>query len=195
MAKMRVSRVLRVLLVLSALRAPCVMRCVAFFCFPKSAENHRLLLIFTWNVHFQRSEIGGLSPFNSSVHQRFCVFSDLIGRWSSLLRACVRAWWSQICCNFQWVLVIVRDVEKESEIESEGLQKKGIFFQKTRFCNCKNGKKCVCRACCVCCVRCVRCVRYLYGCFQLFCNHVRLYLFCDMFHYSDFFGSFSWGSI
>ena len=39
----------------------------------------------------------------------------------------------KICCNFQWVLVVVRDVEKESEIESEGLQKKGIFFSKNAF--------------------------------------------------------------
>ena len=31
--------------------------------------------------------------------------------------------------------------KKESEIESEGLQKKGNFFQKNAFCNCKNGKK------------------------------------------------------
>ena len=39
----------------------------------------------------------------------------------------------KICCNFQWVLVVVRDVEKESEIESEGLQKKAFFFQKRVF--------------------------------------------------------------
>ena len=44
------------------------------------------------------------------------------------------------CCNFQWVLGVLRDVEKESEIESEGLQKKA-FFSKNAFCSCKNGKK------------------------------------------------------
>ena len=39
----------------------------------------------------------------------------------------------KICCNFQWVLVVVRDVEKASEIESEGLQKKAFFFTKHGF--------------------------------------------------------------
>ena len=53
---------------------------------PKSAENRRLLLIFTWNVHFQRSEIGGLSPFNSSVHHG-------IGPWGAVE--------SRETCNFQ----------------------------------------------------------------------------------------------
>ena len=55
-------------------RIACVACCAACFCCPKSAENRRLLLIFTRNVHFQRSEIGGLSLFNSSVHQRFFEF-------------------------------------------------------------------------------------------------------------------------
>ena len=39
------------------------------------------------------------------------------------------------------MLVVVRDVEKESEIESEGLQKKGNFFQKTRSAIAKMAKK------------------------------------------------------
>ena len=75
------------------------------------------------------------------------------------------------CCNFQWVLVVVRDVEKESGIESEGWQKKANFFQKTRFCIYKNCKNCVRRACCACCVcyvRCVRCVRYGFSGLHLF---------------------------
>ena len=56
------------------------------------------------------------------------------------------------------MLVVVRDVEKESEIESEGLQKKAIFFQKTRFCIYKNCKNCV-RALCA--LRALRALRVL----------------------------------
>ena len=92
----------------------CVACCVACFCCPKSAENRRLLLIFTWNVHFQRSEIGGLSPFNSSVHHgigRFgirisyekCHFQSL--KWVGSVSK--RALWlkdevlkSIVCCLF-----------------------------------------------------------------------------------------------
>ena len=39
------------------------------------------------------------------------------------------------------MLVVVRDVEKESEIESEGSLKKAFFFSENAFCSCKNGKK------------------------------------------------------
>ena len=31
----------------------------------------------------------------------------------------------------------------------------------------------------------------VFGCFQLFCNHVQLNLFCDTLYFSDFFCSFS----
>ena len=65
---------------------------------------------------------------------RFFCFKHFFRSWSTCGNL-------KICCNFQWVLVVVRDVEKESEIESEGLQKKGIFFKKTRFWNCKNVEK------------------------------------------------------
>lgn len=54
------------------------------------------------------------------------------------------------------MLVVVRDVEKESEIESEGLQKKGNFFQKTRFAIAKMAEN-ACFAC-VTLVFCVLCV-------------------------------------
>ena len=113
------------------------------------------------------------------------------------------------CCNFQWVLVVVRDVEKESEIESEGSLKKAFFFQKTRFAVAKMAKKCVfcvfcvCRACCACCVRSMRFsknksnnllwflrILRVFGCFQLFCNHVQLNLFCGTLYFSDFFVHF-----
>ena len=64
-----VTRVLRVLRVLRALRALRVaLRVFAARKVLRTVVSTRLLLIFTWNVYFQRSEIGGLSPFNSSVH-------------------------------------------------------------------------------------------------------------------------------
>ena len=60
------------------------------------------------------------------------------------------------------MLVIVRDVEKESEIESEGLQKKAFFSKKTRFVIAEMAKN-ACFACvtcgvCIACVACVACV-------------------------------------
>ena len=62
----------------------------------------------------------------------------------------------KICCNFQWVLVVVRDVEKESGIESEGLQKKANFFRKRVFAATKIAKiACVARVARVACVACV----------------------------------------
>ena len=65
----------------------------------------------------------------------------------------------KICCNFQWVLVVVRDVEKESGIESEGLQKKANFFRKRVFAATKIAKiACVARVARVACVTCVACV-------------------------------------
>ena len=57
---------------------------------------------------------------------RFFCFKHFFRSWSTCGNL-------KICCNFQWVLVVVRDVEKESGIESEGLQKKANFFRKRVF--------------------------------------------------------------
>ena len=69
------------------------------------------------------------------------------------------------------MLVVVRDVEKASEIESEGLQKKAIFFRKRVFAATKITKiaKIACvarvaRVACVTCVACVACVMVLVVC-------------------------------
>ena len=67
------------------------------------------------------------------------------------------------------MLVVVRDVEKESEIESEGLQKKAIFFRIRVFAFTKIAKiACVRYVRCVRCVRCVCCVRFGFSGLHLF---------------------------
>ena len=68
------------------------------------------------------------------------------------------------------MLVVVRDVEKESEIESEGLQKKAIFFFRKRvFAFTKIAKiACVRYVRCMRCVRCVCCVRFGFSGLHLF---------------------------
>ena len=71
------------------------------------------------------------------------------------------------------MLVVVRDVEKESEIESEGSLKKAFFFQKTRFAVAKMAKN-ACFACFACVARVAR-----VACVQCDFQRIKATICCD----------------